>query len=116
MPAYHVLKTLPRAEAGNDVDLSAERGDMVCCGEDAAGEQFVVLIARGDNVFFWRLANREYVLILVDDRVANENHAIVADSVEERQYLAQTAIAAQRAQMFANMRFEHVEVAIYELA
>ena len=104
------------AEAGDDVDLLAERRDVIGRREYAAGKQFAILVAGRDHVFLGRLAHRQDVLILVDDGVADEQHAIVATLLDQ---LAATRsrppFCAQRVEVLADMRLEHVEVAIDQL-
>ena len=71
------------AEAGNDVDLLAERSDVIGRRKNAAGEQFAILIARRDHVLLRRLVHRQDILVLVDDGVADDEHAVVRDALDQ---------------------------------
>src|SRR6516225_5347585 len=114
--AHCLLKALPCTETGDDIDLCAKRSHVVCRRKNAACKHLVVLVACRDDILFRRFADRQHILVFVDDRVTDDKHAIVAYPVEQPQYLAQAPVAAQRAQMFANVRLEHVEMAIDQLA
>ena len=51
-------------------------------------------------------------MIFVDDGIADHEHAVIADAVDQLQKFVETAILAQRIEMLADMRFEDVEVAV----
>ena len=51
------------AETSDDIDMLAERGDMIGRCKHASGEQFAVLVAGRDHVFLWSLVHRQDVLV-----------------------------------------------------
>ena len=57
--ADQIFMAVEIAEAGQHVDLLAERRHMICGGEHAAGEQLAILIAGRDHVLLWRLVHRQ---------------------------------------------------------
>ena len=75
------------AEAGDDVDLLAERRDMIGGRKYAAGEQLAILITRRDHVLLGRLVHRQHVLVLVDNGVADDEHAVVRNGFDQLAYL-----------------------------
>ena len=57
----------------------------------------------------------KHILVLVDDGVADDQHAIVGHALDQIAELVQAAVLPQRVEMLANMRFEDVEVAVDQL-
>ena len=103
------------AEAGHDVDLLAERRNVIGRREHAAGKQFAILVAGRDHVLLRSLVHRQDVLILVDDGIADHKHAVIAHAVDQLQKLVEAAILPQRIEVLADMRLEDVEMAIDQL-
>ena len=81
--------------------------------ENASGKQFAILVAGRDHVFLWSLVHRQDVLVFVDDGIADhaerDNHA--TRSINSQKFI-ETAILAQRIEMFADMRLKNIEVAV----
>ena len=68
-----------------------------------------------DHVLLGRLVHRQDVLVLVDDGVADDEHAVVGNALDQVDELVEAAVLAQRVEMLADMRLEHVEMAIDQL-
>src|ERR1700716_2051429 len=83
--------------------------------ENTAGEYFVVLIARRDDVFLGRLTHRNHILILIDDGVADKNNAVVLYLLDEAKNRIEAAITAKSRQMVTDVRFENIEVPVDQL-
>src|SRR5438874_2230310 len=83
------------AEAGHDVHLLAERGDVIGGGEHAAGKDLAVLITRRDDVFLGRLSYRQHILILVDNRIADQDDAVISYRLDGPQNFIETAVFTQ---------------------
>ena len=54
-------------------------------------------------------------MVFVDDRIADHEHAVIADAIDQLQKFIKTAILAQRIEMLADMRLEDIEVAVDQL-
>ena len=93
----------------------AERGDVVGGGKHAAGEHLAILVAGGDDVLLGRFPHRQNVLVLVDDRVADEHDPVVAD----RARAARTSRRGRRrraaVEVVADVRLVNVEVPVDQL-
>jgi hypothetical protein len=61
-----------KALNGMDSHLPAEPGHVVGAGEDAAREVFLPQVAGGDQQLLGGLLHRLHVVVLVDDRLADD--------------------------------------------
>ena len=89
---------------------------MIGGGEDAAGEQFTILIAGRDHVFLGRLVHWQDVLVLVDDGVTDDENMVVGDALDQLAELVEAAVLAHRVEMLTDMRLEDVEVEVDQFA
>src|SRR5262249_57649282 len=97
------------------VGWAAEGGGGIGRRKNAAGEQLGVLIAGRDDVFLGRLRHRQDVLVLVDDGVADYQHAVVLDLLDQVEEVEETAVVAQVRQVVADVRLGGVEMPIEQL-
>src|SRR5580704_11994106 len=104
------------ANASDNVDLLAERRHVVGGGKTATGKQFAILIACRDHVLLRSLVHRQDVLVLVDDGIADDEDTVIGNALDQVAELLEAAVLAERVEMLADMRLEHVEVAVDQLA
>jgi len=71
-------------EHGDEVGRSAELGEQIGGGADAAAKDLFLEIARRDDVFLRWLAQRLDVNIFVEDGVADDETAFICQRVERR--------------------------------
>src|SRR2546426_3930177 len=67
-----------------DVHRRTECPRMVCCRLDAPAKDLVRVVAHGDQVLLRRLSQGRDVVIFINDRVADEQHAVVLHGLDER--------------------------------
>ena len=72
LPADERLLRVVGAEAGHQVDLSAESRHVVCAGEGSARMTLEPDVPRGDDGVLGCLAQGHAVAVLVDDRLADD--------------------------------------------
>ena len=56
-----------------------------------------------------------HILILIDDGIADDKHAVIRDAVDEIANFRKPAVFAQRVEVFADVRLKNVEMTIDQL-
>src|SRR5262249_51209214 len=113
--AYQVLVACRSSERGDDVHLRAERGNVIGRGKDTPRKGLEILKPGGDDAFLRWLAHGQYVLIFIDDRIADQHYAVVFYAIDELGEFCQTVVGSKSIQVVANMRLEDVKVPVDQL-
>ena len=90
-----------RPKASNDVDLLAERRDVIGGRDHATGEQLTVLETSRDNALLRGLSHRQDVLVFVDDGIADDYDTIIANAVDQFEHFRETAVVTHRLEVLA---------------